>query len=106
MGGTSTLPYPFEFNDILKTKVRERDNNKCKLCGAPQAEFERKLSVHHIDYNKKNCAMENLITLCSGCNSKVNHSCEQSQSYFESLMRKEYGYNYKKTNKISSMGGK
>jgi len=28
--------------------------------------------VHHIDYDKKNCDPENLITLCKNCHPKTN----------------------------------
>lgn len=52
--------YPRVFNKKLKIKIR--DNNKCQLCGS-----EENLEVHHIDYIKKNCDENNLITLCRKC---------------------------------------
>jgi 5-methylcytosine-specific restriction endonuclease McrA len=30
------------------------------------------LEFSHIDYNKKNCCPENLVTLCKRCHSKTN----------------------------------
>jgi len=33
-----------------------------------------KLKRNHIDYNKKNCNPDNLITLCHSCHSKTNHN--------------------------------
>jgi len=32
------------------------------------------LAIHHIDYVKKNCVPENLITLCYSCNSRANYN--------------------------------
>jgi len=95
-GGKSYEEYPREFNDIIKFKIRERDGHKCMFCGAPQIEFERTLDVHHIDYNKSNCAIENLITLCSKDNTRANIDRQKCQTYFESLMRQKYDYDYKK----------
>jgi len=71
-GGISLLPYPFIFNGVIQGQIRERDNNICKLCGKLQSLESRKLSVHHIDYNKDNCQFNNLLTLCRRCNSLVN----------------------------------
>lgn len=81
-GGISRLPYPFDFNEELKELIRKRDNYKCQNCGCPQEECYRKLSVHHIDYNKDNLDPENLITLCSSCNSKANFDRSYWQKHF------------------------
>lgn len=71
-GGISFDPYPIGWTDILKKSIRQRDNYKCQLCDKTQKQEGRKLSVHHIDYNKENLDPKNLITLCKVCNSKVN----------------------------------
>ena len=65
--------YPREFNEELKTLIRERDDNTCQLCGRTKEEEGRNLCVHHIDYNKQNCDPKNLVTLCGGCNPRVNY---------------------------------
>jgi hypothetical protein len=70
LGGKSFEPYTVEFNRKLKNEIRERDCYKCKGCGV--MEFEQRHSIHHIDYNKENCSLENLITICRSCNSKAN----------------------------------
>jgi len=75
-GGISFEPYSPEFNEKLKNKIRERDNYTCQLCG----EYGR--DVHHIDYNKKNCSPDNLITLCNRDNAKVNFNRSQWEIYF------------------------
>jgi len=70
LGGKSFEPYPIIFNNKLKKIIRKRDNNICQLCGLKKLNY--KLSVHHIDYDKKNCLVDNLISLCRKCHSKVN----------------------------------
>ncbi len=70
-GGTSTLPYPFEWTETLRESIRQRDKYKCQLCGCPQQECANKLTVHHIDYHKYNLNPTNLISLCKSCHSKT-----------------------------------
>ena len=75
-GGSSKNPYPIVFNKKLKLEVRKRDNFTCQLCGITEEEHKikigRVLSVNHIDFNKNNCDMSNLNSLCSRCNILVN----------------------------------
>lgn len=66
-GGKSFEPYGIEFNNILKERVRARDNYTCQICGVQENDYYRKLDVHHIDGRKKNNSLENLITLCESC---------------------------------------
>lgn len=68
-GGLSykTHGYGEGWTGYLKTRVKRRDGYICQIC-----EDRKNLSVHHIDYDKKNCSENNLITLCRSCNVKVN----------------------------------
>ncbi len=70
IGGKSFEPYSKEFNKKLKNKIYNRDKFNCALCNDTQ----RQLQVHHIDYNKKNNTMNNLLTLCARCHSKTNYN--------------------------------
>jgi hypothetical protein len=79
-GGISHEPYPFEFNDKLKNQIRERDHHTCQLC------HEYGHAVHHIDYDKQNCSLLNLITLCIRCNFKVNFKRDYWTKYFRELL--------------------
>jgi 5-methylcytosine-specific restriction endonuclease McrA len=89
-GGSSFEPYPPAFNKQLKDRVRARDNFICQRCGVPELECNQKLAIHHIDYDKKNCEIENLIALCNGCNRKVNYNRERWTEYFkEKIGRKK-----------------
>jgi hypothetical protein len=79
-GGISFEPYSPEF-DKLKPQIKQRDGYRCQLCGSPEG-----LTVHHIDYNKKNNNPSNLITLCFSCNSKVNFNRAYWIDYFRRLV--------------------
>ena len=85
-GGISFLPYSTLFNKQLKERVRVRDNFICQFCGVPELECNERLSIHHIDYNKGNCDINNLITLCRSCNSKANNNREYWEEYFKNFM--------------------
>lgn len=69
--------YPPEFSDRLKNRVRERDNNKCRICKMYSKE-NKELPIHHIDANRYNNAMENLITVCTVCHASIH--CKKSVS--------------------------
>ena len=76
--GKGNAPYPLEFNKSLKFNIRKRDNFTCQHCRLTEKESKIKynevLHVHHLDFNKTNCKIDNLITLCRSCNSKMNYN--------------------------------
>jgi formylmethanofuran dehydrogenase subunit E len=80
MGGKSYEPYTIDWTQTLKRSIRERDHYICQLCG--QLQREELFSVHHIDYNKKNCNPNNLITLCRSCHTKTNCNRKYWISFF------------------------
>ena len=85
--GEGSFPYPMKFNDVLKLKIRDRDNHICQNPDCHITEQEHLLTigtildVHHIDYNKMNCKEENLISLCRICNIRAN----QNRDYWYAL---------------------
>lgn len=83
-GGKSFEPYGLEFNNDLKEVIRNRDRRKCKLCEKTELEENKKLCVHHIDYNKKNSNPNNLISLCYKCHGKTNNNRNYWIEYFKS----------------------
>lgn len=87
-GGISFEPYSMKFNRELKELIRNRDGYQCQLCGLPECESIEKLSIHHIDYDKKNSLPNNLITLCRSCHSKVNINREKWEIYFKKKIEK------------------
>jgi hypothetical protein len=65
-GGKSFEPYSTDWKGSLVRTIRDRDGYLCQICNAK--ENGRRHAIHHIDYNKKNCRPDNLITLCGGDN--------------------------------------
>lgn len=78
--------YSREFNFSLKERIRYRDGCQCKLCGRLQSDLGRKLDCHHIDYDKKNCADGNLISLCKFCHMKTNFNRVYWETYFKEVL--------------------
>jgi len=66
-GGISFEPYAPVFKAI-RADVKERDGGRCVLCKGMS-----KTVVHHIDYNKENADLTNLITLCRSCHGRTNY---------------------------------
>uniref|UniRef100_A0A6M3M6P5 Putative homing endonuclease n=1 Tax=viral metagenome TaxID=1070528 RepID=A0A6M3M6P5_9ZZZZ len=93
-GGISFEPYSKKWSRELKEAVKKRDGYICQLCGKVEKEerkndgLDRGLTTHHIDYNKKNCKMSNLITLCRKCNSIVNFNRDDWANYFKEKLKK------------------
>ena len=86
LGGISFDPYGIEFNNELKEKIRKRDNYICQECEFTEKQLEYKLVIHHIDYNKKNNNLNNLISLCRSCHSQTNFKRENWIKYFKNKL--------------------
>jgi 5-methylcytosine-specific restriction endonuclease McrA len=82
--GKSKEPYSIDWTDSLKTMVKKRDGYRCQRCLTHKSELPSTLNVHHIDYNKKNSVLDNLITLCVSCHIKTNMNREKWESVFAS----------------------
>lgn len=82
-GGICNLPYPFEWKKI-KGIIKQRDKYECQLLSCEG--LDRQLHVHHIDYDKNNCHLNNLITLCRTCHCKTSWHRKQYQKMFTKLM--------------------
>lgn len=65
-GGRSFEPYAPGWPSISRA-IRKRDGHLCQRCGSAG-----RLHVHHIDTDKLNNALENLITLCNSCHGRVH----------------------------------
>jgi hypothetical protein len=89
-GGISEIPYPPEFGDYLKKKVRKKFNWECQICGK-SVKGSRFAHVHHIDGNKQNCGEENLTLLCASCHSRVHNTVldeiTKRISHYQSLLK-------------------
>jgi len=92
-GGISFEPYCEIWKDKeYKSDIKTRDDNRCLN---PYCYLKDKiLSIHHVDYDKKNCHPNNLITLCRSCNSKANTDREWHKQWYQTVLSKRYGYVY------------
>ncbi len=52
---------------VTRNKIRERDGNRCMICGLPHD-----LHVHHRDRDPTNDLPANLVTLCGYCHARVH----------------------------------
>ena len=81
-GGISTEPYCWVWSDKeFKESIKERDNYTCQNCGKIETLTE-KLCLHHINYIKKDCRPNNLITVCRSCNTKANFNREYWRIFY------------------------
>ena len=73
----SYLSYP-----ALQVKVR--DSFTCQRC--KREGDGRFLHVHHIDYDKYNNELSNLVTLCNACHGVTNSNRDYWRGYFQGLL--------------------
>lgn len=76
-GGISFEPYCPQFNEEFKERVRKFWNRKCGICGKSEQTNGKKLSVHHVNYEKMvfcDTTSPIFIPLCSSCHPKTNHN--------------------------------
>ena len=76
--GTGISAYGPGFNNSLKRKVRKRDEYTCALCGVHWKQGQRAFHVHHINADKFDNRMQNLITLCPSCHAKADDPPKRS----------------------------
>jgi hypothetical protein len=88
LGGKSFEPYGTDWTKTLRQSIRERDKYLCQLCFEKQNDTA--FDVHHIDYNKKNCNPDNLITLCRKCHMKTNSNRSYWKKHYWGTTHKNY----------------
>ena len=88
-GGISKEPYCVDWTKEFKGYIKDRDDHKC-LNPYCNKKYNR-LTVHHIDYNKKNCGPNNLITICVSCNSKANTNRKWHKAWYQAILKNRYG---------------
>ena len=93
-GGIVHEPYCEIWTDKdYKESIKERDNYMCQnpTCWR----ITKKLTIHHINYDKKNCHPWNLITLCNSCNARANGFRKWHKEWYNLLMNIKYNYEVK-----------
>ena len=85
--GSKPNPYTIEFNNDLKEQIKKWDNHICQLCEKTEQQelidLGMKLCTHHIDYNKQNCNLNNLISLCHACHAKTISNRKYWTTFFQ-----------------------
>ena len=74
-GGITEQKYCYKFNNSFKEYIRDKFNRTCYICGKTEDELDRKLAVHHIDYNKSSICNGKefaFVPLCHSCHAKTN----------------------------------
>lgn len=89
-GGISCEPYCIDWTKEYKEYIRERDNNECQNPDCWHTSDHLPLTVHHIDYIKKNCIPRNLITLCNSCNSRANTDRKKWMVFYQEIIERKY----------------
>ena len=88
-GGIQCEPYCDVWLDKeYKQSIKDRDGNRCLnpdcRCNS------NRLTLHHIDYNKKNCHPFNLITLCNSCNVRANKDRRWHRFWYKAIIYQRY----------------
>ena len=83
-GGKSFEPYSINWTEDVRYAIRKRDNFTCQECKHTEKQLGYNLSIHHVDYNKKNNKENNLISLCKSCHSQTNFKRKDWTKYFRS----------------------
>jgi len=89
LGGIACEPYcPVWLDKEFKEDIKERDNFRCQNPDCWKTVSPDDLTLHHIDYDKKNCHPDNLITLCRSCNGRANIDRAWHTAWYAALMQR------------------
>lgn len=92
-GGISFEPYCPKFNFEFKERVRRFFNFTCQMCGHVWQEGEKRLSVHHVNYDKMVCCNDVkplFVTVCHTCHVKTQFNREYWEEVFTNKILLEY----------------
>jgi len=95
-GGISFGQYCPKFNDEFKERVRKFFYYTCQMCGHVWRPGEKRLCVHHINYDKTACCDKNVKPLftvvCPGnCHNQTNKNRDYWYQHFQEVIAIQYG---------------
>jgi hypothetical protein len=87
--------YHKTFTEEFKENVRTFFGRKCVLCGKPETELDRRLSIHHVEYKiREDCYKTPSVPLCDDCHN-LPHAKISDHShwikFFNELIQSQYG---------------
>lgn len=85
----------------LRRKVYERDGFVCQECLC-ECNDSTRISCHHIDFDRSNNSMDNLITLCGSCHGKTTQKPEEWIQYYQDKMLMKNNNNCKTSSDAES----
>lgn len=94
LDGNSFEPYCPNFNEEFKERVREFFGRRCFECNKTEKENGRKLSVHHVNYDKMVCCNDVkplFVALCDRHHTKTRWNREYWEEYFTKRIMEEFG---------------
>ena len=86
LGGISFEPYCPKFNEELKERIRSYFEFKCMLCGKEEELDGRKLSCHHVEYNKNACCDGKLVQFAALCQTYHNKTTHGDRERWENML--------------------
>ena len=96
--GGSPIIYCGKFNWKFKERVRDFFNRKCFECGISEIDHKRKLSVHHVNYDKMVCCNDTIplfVPLCASCHGKSSVNRDYwEEKYTRELMERTNGNSF------------
>lgn len=70
-GGIAKWDYAFNWKSLARS-IRVRDKYTCQSCGDIRKRWGVYLHVHHIDSDKTNNSLDNLISVCAQCHREIH----------------------------------
>lgn len=92
-GGISYEPYCPKFTREFKERVRAFFNHTCQLCGHKWQKGERKLAIHHVNFDKQTCCNSQIplfVPLCNACHGLTQGDRDYYKKYFTNLINEKY----------------
>jgi hypothetical protein len=74
---------PVFYDEDFREKILLEQDSRCGLCNKDLSQIVP--HFHHIDYDKRNCAEENLIFLCPRCHGKTG----SNRDFWQTMLKEE-----------------
>ena len=93
-GGISGDSYcPIWKDKEYAESIKQRDGYKC-MNPCCNSKNPNNLVRHHINYDKQDCRLKNIITTCTSCNPAANTDRAWHEAWYKAIMYRRYGYTY------------